>query len=103
MLLGDRDLAPLPAVAELVEVGDDHVAEQRIEAHPGQEHVDDRVGGRLVERSERRGKLGSRADGGAESSTVCSKRRASAAASAAANPAARCCRIASTRSTSWAE
>ena len=49
VLLRDRGLAALPALAELVQVGQQHVARQGVEAQPGDEQVEHDLRPRVVE------------------------------------------------------
>ena len=50
VLLGDRGLAALPAVSELAQVGQDDVAQERVDGRHGQQPVEDRLRAWLVER-----------------------------------------------------
>src|SRR3954452_21188749 len=63
MLLGDRDLATLPALAELVQVGEDDLAEERVEAHRAEQRVEHRLRVGLVEVLEGRAEVSSRGAG----------------------------------------
>ena len=53
MLVGDRRLATLPALPELAQVRQDHVAEDRLEGEVRQEPVDGGVRRGLVETVQR--------------------------------------------------
>ena len=53
MLLGDGHVAPLPALAELVEVGQQDVAEHDVDRQRGEEPVECLLGAGLVEAVER--------------------------------------------------
>ena len=57
MLLRDRHFVSFPALAELVEVGDDDVAQERVDREPREQVVEDGVGVGVVEALERGGKL----------------------------------------------
>jgi hypothetical protein len=57
MLLGDGGVAALPPVAEITEVREDDVAQQRLERERAEKAVERGVRGRLVEPIERRPKL----------------------------------------------
>ena len=60
MLLGDGYLATLPALAELVQIGEDHVAEQRVDGHDREQAVEHRLGAGFVELVERASRAPSR-------------------------------------------
>ena len=51
VLLRDRDLAALPALAQLVEVGQDGIAQDRLDGEGGQQRVERGVRSRVVEAS----------------------------------------------------
>ena len=53
MLLGDRRVAALPAVAELVQVGEDDGRQRRVERCCGEQAIDDLVRPLLVEGGQR--------------------------------------------------
>ena len=57
VLVRDRGLAALPACPELVQVGQDHLAEQRVDGHRGEHPVEDRLGARFVEVVQRDGEI----------------------------------------------
>ena len=53
MLLRDRYLASLPALAKIVQVGEHDLGQQRVESRHAEERIEDRLGVRLVERVQR--------------------------------------------------
>jgi hypothetical protein len=57
VLLRDRDLAALPALAELVKVRDDHFTQGGVDAEASEEPVEHCLSARLVEDRERRAEL----------------------------------------------
>ena len=54
VLLADLDLAPLPAVADLLQDGQHHVAQRFLQAECSKALVEDRVSGGLVVAADRR-------------------------------------------------
>ena len=104
VLLRDRGVAARPALAEIVEVGEHDVGQERVECGDGQRVVEDGLRARLVEAVERVGELLAAAAGASACRSLRAARLdASAAASAAARPPARCCCMRRTRSRSSSE
>src|SRR6185436_14267198 len=64
VLLRDRHLAALPSIAELVQIRNDHVAQERVDREAREQRVEDGVGVAVVEACERGGKLVLRGGGG---------------------------------------
>ncbi len=102
MLLRDRDLALLPALAELAQQRQDRAVEHGVEREVGEQPVEGGVRGRVVEPPDRVAQFDRHAlhavgaDGGGSES-------ASRAASAAETPVASSSRIRPTRRTSALE
>src|SRR5581483_11878046 len=57
VLLRDRHLAALPTLAQLVQIRNDDVAEERVDRQPSEQRVEDGVGVAVVEACQRSRKL----------------------------------------------
>ena len=53
VLLSDRYLASLPAIAQIVQVGEHDLGQHRVERRHAEQRIEDRLGERLVERLQR--------------------------------------------------
>ena len=85
VLLADLDLAPLPAVADLLQDGQHHLAQRLLQAERSKALVEHRVSGGLVVAADRREQAGG------QSSSIPSDGRSSSSAARAASAAERPC------------